>query len=776
MSFLSIAFLAALPLAAAPILLHLFDRRRHVVIEWGAMQFLLEAATRRTNARRLKQWLLLLLRVLAVAALVFALARPLLPGNWFGNPDRGETIFVLDNSMSMARSAGDASLFETAIERAVAELNDVEAGDFVRVLQASPYPIWATSGSQRIDPDTTAILADQLRELRPTNGRSDLLSALFTAIQAEVQPAQKQRRIVLLTDRQRSDWSLDDEAGWKRLREVLGSAPVPTYLEVVDLQQSADAGNIAVDRVRSNRTVVGVDEPFTLTAQIRNYGQARVNSSPVTWTIGGDELNESRCPALAEGEIQDVVWKHSFSEAGVYAISCRVDADDELAPDNDATVVVEVVDAVPVDVVESSPNLAEAQRDTFFVQAALGWIDGEPLDAKGVHEPTVIHPDDLARFDLTGPRAVVIPNLQSIDEQAVDQLEEFVFDGGGLWIALGPRTDVEAFNQYLFADGNGLAPLAIAGMTDEDERTTIDPFATDHPANSELADHERLDLADVSVSRRFRFVPPPEGEPASELLRLNNGEPLAVEKYFGRGRVIVQSIPLRLQWSELARSQSFVVMVRDWLDYLTQPRATRYNLAPGDPISVHFADAEIHDATLSTPHGDEIELTADTADDGVVFRSSRTILPGDYALSIGLSGDVIPFHVNRDPQESNLTPLTGDDKEALDELAGLSQSLASAALSGSSQSEPLWPTLLIILITVMSAELLLSGMISRERFGSDPIAESSELVSSMAGTGSPFGDQPVAVPGGARGLRKPQNQQAVHATQKQEEAVTANMR
>jgi hypothetical protein len=487
----------------------------------------------------------------------------------------------------------------------------------------------------------------------------------------------------------------------------------------------------------------------------------------VAWTVGGDELNESRCPALAAGETYDVVWKHSFAETGVYAISCRLDAEDELAPDNRATVVVEVVDAVPVSVVESAPNLAEMQRDAFFVEAALGWIDGEPLAAKGVHEPTMIPPEDLARFDLTGPRAVVIPNLQSIDEQAADQLQEFVFDGGGLWIALGPRTDVEAFNQFLFADGNGLAPLAVAGMTDEERRTTIDPFATEHPANSELADHERLDLADVSVSRRFRFVPPPEGEPVSELLSLNNGEPLAVEKYFGRGRVIVQSIPLRLQWSELARSQSFVVMTRDWLDYLTQPRATRYNLAPGDPISVHFADAEMRGATLSTPHGDEIELTAEPADDGVAFRSSRTILPGDYALSIGLSGDVIPFHVNRDPQESNLTPLTGDDTEALDELAGLSQSIASAALSGSSQSEPLWPTLLMVLIAVMATELLLSGMIARERFGSAPISESSELVSSMAGTASPFDEKPVAV----SGLGTPQEPQSVRTVPNQENHV-----
>ena len=100
MGFESIIFLTALPLAAVPLLLHFFDRRRAVVIEWGAMQFLQEAATRRTSARRLKEWLLLLLRIAALAVLIMALAQPLLRGNWFGTTDRKETIVVLDNSMS----------------------------------------------------------------------------------------------------------------------------------------------------------------------------------------------------------------------------------------------------------------------------------------------------------------------------------------------------------------------------------------------------------------------------------------------------------------------------------------------------------------------------------------------------------------------------------------------------------------------------------------------------------------------------------------------------
>ena len=91
---------------SGPLLLHFFDRRRNVVIEWGAMQFLMEAAAQRTSTRKIKQWLLILLRVLTLLFLILALAQPTLPGSWIGNKERSETIVVLDNSLSMERLVG----------------------------------------------------------------------------------------------------------------------------------------------------------------------------------------------------------------------------------------------------------------------------------------------------------------------------------------------------------------------------------------------------------------------------------------------------------------------------------------------------------------------------------------------------------------------------------------------------------------------------------------------------------------------------------------------
>jgi hypothetical protein len=753
-SFLSMAFLAALPLAAAPILLHLFDRRRNVVIEWGAMQFLMEAATRRTSARKLKQWLLLLLRVLAVAALVLSLAQPMLPGNWFGNTERGETIFIVDNSMSMLRTTGDMSLFDAAIEHAAESIQEMPPGDSVRVLLASPYPTWAMGGSMRVDSGFREAIKDEMRELQPTHGRSDLLSALFTAAQAEVAPSQHKRRIVLLTDGQGSDWSIADDAGWKRLREVLTSASIPTQLDVVELdKKNKPASNLAVNNIRASRTVIGVNKSFSLTAQVQNYGRNTSAPCAVTWTIDGAEEHGSQIPNLDGGAVHDVAWKYSFAETGVYALSCSIDSKDELAPDNEATVVVEVVNEVPIILVESAPDLAEMQRDAFFVQAALGWLDGESRDERGVHAPTLMEPARLERTDLQSYRAVVVPNLTVLSDEIVTRLRDYVASGGGLWIGLGARTDVEAFNQHFFADGDGLSPLAIDRIVDErpsitdgdvkSQSTRIDPLLKEHPATAELADTDRLDTSEITVSRHFRFVPPPEGEDVSVLLGLTNGEPLAVEKYVGRGRVIVMAVPLRMQWSELARSQAFVVMVQDWLSYLTQPQATRHNLSPGDPLSVHLADNSVRDATLHTPHGDSIELTADSAGDGVVFRSSRTILPGNYTLEFGTAGNGIPFHVNRDSSESDLTSLTTADRQLLAEVSGLSRTVGTNALSVTNQTDPLWPMLLMILVALIAAELLLSGIISRERFGSDPIAETTELwAEQQAGFPISFGQKP----------------------------------
>ena len=67
MSFLQPALLAALPLVALPIIIHLINQRRFQTIRWAAMMFLLAANRMSRGYARLRQWLIMLFRMLAIA-------------------------------------------------------------------------------------------------------------------------------------------------------------------------------------------------------------------------------------------------------------------------------------------------------------------------------------------------------------------------------------------------------------------------------------------------------------------------------------------------------------------------------------------------------------------------------------------------------------------------------------------------------------------------------------------------------------------------------------
>ena len=106
MSFLNPLFLFGLIAASLPIIIHLFTRRRPRDIPFSSLEFLTEVNQSEIRRLRIKQWLLLLLRTLAVAAIAMAMARPALRGTLGPQSAASTTVVVLvDRSASMGASA-----------------------------------------------------------------------------------------------------------------------------------------------------------------------------------------------------------------------------------------------------------------------------------------------------------------------------------------------------------------------------------------------------------------------------------------------------------------------------------------------------------------------------------------------------------------------------------------------------------------------------------------------------------------------------------------------
>src|SRR3954447_15855883 len=86
-----------------PIIIHLLNKRKFRIVDWAAMDFLLDADKKNRRRVRLENLILLALRCLAVLLIGMLLARPFIPTAVTAgiiNAQQYERIIILDDSLS----------------------------------------------------------------------------------------------------------------------------------------------------------------------------------------------------------------------------------------------------------------------------------------------------------------------------------------------------------------------------------------------------------------------------------------------------------------------------------------------------------------------------------------------------------------------------------------------------------------------------------------------------------------------------------------------------
>ena len=145
LTFLNPAFLWALPAATLPVLFHLFFRVRTRRRPFPTFMFFIAGDPMLTARRRIREWLTLILRTLAIVFVVLALAGPVRPG--MADVDGGiARVLILDNSGSMsAADAGGRRPWDAAIEAASKKLTDAA---FERALVGTDEPVFDREGNR----------------------------------------------------------------------------------------------------------------------------------------------------------------------------------------------------------------------------------------------------------------------------------------------------------------------------------------------------------------------------------------------------------------------------------------------------------------------------------------------------------------------------------------------------------------------------------------------------------------------------------------------------
>ena len=136
MTFLNPAILFGLIAASIPIVLHFLNLRKLKRVEFSTLTFLKELQKTKIKRIKLKQWLLLLLRIAIIIFLVMAFARPTVKSISIGNSSAAKTtaVIIIDNTFSMSVVTGNGSYLNHAKQIAKMLLNNFQDGDEITLL------------------------------------------------------------------------------------------------------------------------------------------------------------------------------------------------------------------------------------------------------------------------------------------------------------------------------------------------------------------------------------------------------------------------------------------------------------------------------------------------------------------------------------------------------------------------------------------------------------------------------------------------------------------
>jgi uncharacterized membrane protein len=381
-----------------------------------------------------------------------------------------------------------------------------------------------------------------------------------------------------------------------------------------------------------------------------------------------------------------------------------------IAGDDRLDAVLDVRQPTRVLIVSFSPGGAASDDAAQYVRAALSPFSS--AGRRGVDPATaqVISAASLATTSLLDYEAIVLADVASLDPGTAQKLERFVGGGGGLVVSVGDRTQSEALGASMFRGGAGALPAELGERGEEPLDAGLEMQSQDHPVLRALS---ALDVdATTGVVKRWLAASPAPS--AHVLARLSSGQPLLIERSFGRGKVILLTTSLGARWGKLPATALYVPLVQSMVNYVATAGADKHNLEVGEEIVATLAQPPVGRAMMTLPDGASAPCDVVTLNDQTQARFTQTQQPGVYRMRVGPL--VIPFVVRAKSDESDLSPLVENRWQWLEHSLGLQRvdraENAVAALAAT-DGRSLWLPLVLAVIAVLIVEMGLMRWWSR---------------------------------------------------------------
>ena len=558
-------FLYSLAGLTVPVIIHLIYRWQIRDVDLGTVRFLSELLRETARRRRIKQWLLLSLRLGCLTLLALLFARPFVLAQHVSGD--GELLVILiDNSASMSLRSGGERLVDAAVHRALALAESAGSQTAIEIafFDSDVHPVNSLSGQE--DSAMSSLEAPGM-----SFGATRYGAALGWARDICLKSNHSQRDVHLLTDLQRSglDWT--------------DSEPFPDGVQVHihDLGQD-DVQNVALVQAIPEQTSIRPTESTNIAATFFNHSPFPFDDVPVRVTL----QSQTRTVRLEETlnvpghQAAELVFEVPPLAAGLWQGTVSFDVPDALSFDNRQFVA--LLSSPPRDVliIDGTPAPPTALSEVFFLERAIQLAPpGQVSDISPFKTHTVrIHDADrlppFSDYDV-----IVLANVGPFSRLDAENLRESVDNGGGLLVFTGSQVSESACESLRDA---GLTPGSIHGVNESKDL----PFRWDRWESTNtllglFSDPQRGDLRRLGFGAYTRVAPD-----ASTVVhaRFRSGEPALTEHALGQGRVLWFLSSCGREWGDWVRSRLYVPLVHQLLGDLQ-------NLTAGGPIHVRSLEA-----------------------------------------------------------------------------------------------------------------------------------------------------------------------------------------
>jgi hypothetical protein len=307
--------------------------------------------------------------------------------------------------------------------------------------------------------------------------------------------------------------------------------------------------------------------------------------------------------------------------------------------------------------------------------------------------------DDLRRS------AVVVLNDVAVGAGLARRLARFVEQGGGLFVAAGPRASWPADVDLL--------PGTIGNPVDRTrgDAARVGALEYAHPLFEPFRAPRSGNFATIPV---YGYRSVTAGPGTQVLAKFDGTAPAVVERRVGSGRVVLWASTLDTAWSDLPTRGVFLPFVHQSMRFLSGYSEPRPWLGVGQVLDAStgaLSKGDVGQRVVLTPSGRRVPLQDEGSD---VMELTEQ---GFYELR-GEGNDVAVVAVNVDAAEADLTPM--DPKEIVVAAIGAPGSVEGGEGSGvpltpeaQEKNQRLWWYLLVAGIVLLGIDTVMSNRMAK---------------------------------------------------------------